>query len=767
MAVRVKDVATGDQPLRSVLSAISEQVDLVEDNIGQLYDNWFIETCQEWVVPYIGDLIGYEVLHESGEPTGSTSSEARALDRILIPRQDVGNTVHARRRKGTLGVLPELARDVAGWPAIAVEFGMLASATQAVNDLWMARGRTVDLHSQSSLEDLAGPRDAFSRVAEVRGNASPSAFGSLPTSGVGLFVPRYRSYSISYCTAGWIRNAGDHCFTFSPVGEDVALFARAKPGPTPDSQEAILPVALSRDDVSSPVHYGIGKSLTIWISEEGEKTTPRLVPIEAIVPANLTHWRHTPELGTVAVDPLRGRISFPPAEIPRRVFVAYHYGFSFEIGAGEYPRAFKAAPNVPLLAVVDENVVTFSGTPIPGIDVAITIDGSVTASYTSTDSDTAASVAIAVAKAIDALGVPGTAAVAQASTTLAEGWIVTVGGASTVSVAFPSRTYRVSSGGAETHRHLSAALARWKSDAPARATIEIEDSEVYDEDDLDIELSLGQYLEIRATSGARPVIRMVDTRAGGPDLVDITGAQTATLALDGLLIAGGLRVVGRLGELIVRRSTLVPGWTVSRRTNRRTVEPSIAIRESLGELRIEKSIVGPISVEREETAPRPLQMTISDSIVDADHRGEALCSPDAKAANVELRVIRATVLGRIRAHSIVRAENAIFDGEVTVTDCQHGCFRFCYVPPKSKTPSQYECQPSTPDVAPAFISRRFGDAGYARQQDDAPPQILEGADDRSEMGAFHDLFLPQRKANLITRLAEYTPAGVVTSIIPV
>jgi hypothetical protein len=749
MTVRVRDVASVDQPLRSILSVISEQVDLVEGNISQLYDNWFIETCQEWVVPYIGDLIGYEVLHESGEPTESSSSEARALDRILVPRQDVGNTVHARRRKGTLGVLLELARDVAGWPAIAVEFGRLASITQAVNDLRMARGRTAELHSPSALEDAGGPRDRFARGAEVRGTASPSAFGSLPTSGVGLFVPRFRSYPISYCTAGWIRNAGDHCFTFSPVGEDVALFA------------AVFPVALSREEASSPAHYGSGKSFAIWVCDEGEKTKPRLLPIEAIVPANLSHWRHEPELGTVAVDPLRGRMSFPPAEIPRRVFVAYHYGFSFELGAGEYPRAFTAPPTVPLVAAVNENVVTFGGTPIAGIDISIAIDGSATASHTSTAADTASSVAAGVAKAIDALAVPGIAALAQAS-------MVTVGGATTVSVAFPPRIYRVSSGGAETHRHLSAALARWKSDAPARATIEIEDSEVYDEDDLDIDLSAGQYLEVRAANGARPIIRMVDTRAGGPDLLDIGGAETATLEIDGVMIAGGLRVVGHLGELVLRRSTLVPGWTVSRRADRRNVEPSIAIRESLASLRIEKSILGPISVEREESAPRPLRMRISDSIVDADHRGEALCSPDAKAANVELRVTRTTAFGRIRAHSIVLAENTIFDGTVTVTDCQHGCFRFCYVPPKSKTPAQYECQPSaTFDGAPAFVSRRYGDPGYARQQDDAPPQILEGADDRSEMGAFHDLFLPQRRANLITRLSEYTPAGVVTSIIPV
>ena len=35
----------------------------MEENLEQLYDDLFIETCADWVVPYIGDLIGYEPLH--------------------------------------------------------------------------------------------------------------------------------------------------------------------------------------------------------------------------------------------------------------------------------------------------------------------------------------------------------------------------------------------------------------------------------------------------------------------------------------------------------------------------------------------------------------------------------------------------------------------------------------------------------------------------------------------------------------------------------
>ena len=64
---RMRDADQG-YPLRALLRVIAEQVDIVEGDIGQLYDNWFIETCEDWVVPYIGDLIGYRPVHEAGEP---------------------------------------------------------------------------------------------------------------------------------------------------------------------------------------------------------------------------------------------------------------------------------------------------------------------------------------------------------------------------------------------------------------------------------------------------------------------------------------------------------------------------------------------------------------------------------------------------------------------------------------------------------------------------------------------------------------------------
>src|SRR5580698_10579943 len=96
---RMKDSAQG-YPLRGLLAVISEQVDVVEADIAQLYDNWFIETCQDWVVPYIGGLIGYTPVEDAAQLGTGTTKRDRRRESILISRSEVANTVRYRRRKG-------------------------------------------------------------------------------------------------------------------------------------------------------------------------------------------------------------------------------------------------------------------------------------------------------------------------------------------------------------------------------------------------------------------------------------------------------------------------------------------------------------------------------------------------------------------------------------------------------------------------------------------------------------------------------------------
>ena len=67
-------------------------------------------------------------------------------------------------------------------------------------------------------------------------------------------------------------------------------------------------------------------------------------------------------------------------------------------------------------------------------------------------------------------------------------------------------------------------------------------------------------------------------------------------------------------------------------------------------------------------------------------------------------------------------------------------------------------------VRPQFTSRRYGDAGYGQLALRTATEIREGADDEAEMGAFHELFEPQRETNLRVRLDEYLRFGLEAGI---
>ena len=75
---RIRDAEQG-YPLQALLRVIAEQVNFLEDDIGRLYDNSFIETAEDWAVPYIADLIGYRPVTDPGEAGNATTQEGRQL----------------------------------------------------------------------------------------------------------------------------------------------------------------------------------------------------------------------------------------------------------------------------------------------------------------------------------------------------------------------------------------------------------------------------------------------------------------------------------------------------------------------------------------------------------------------------------------------------------------------------------------------------------------------------------------------------------------
>ena len=66
---------------------------------------------------------------------------------------------------------------------------------------------------------------------------------------------------------------------------------------------------------------------------------------------------------------------------------------------------------------------------------------------------------------------------------------------------------------------------------------------------------------------------------------------------------------------------------------------------------------------------------------------------------------------------------------------------------------------------PQFRSQRYPAPHYLRLADDGCEEIRRGASDRSAMGVYHDLYEPQREANLALRLQEYVPAGTDAGIL--
>jgi hypothetical protein len=363
----------------------------------------------------------------------------------------------------------------------------------------------------------------------------------------------------------------------------------------------------------------------------------------------------------------------------------------------------------------------------------------------------------------------------------------------------------------EQLKTIKDALDAWMNQQPkARAAvIEFQDSEVYTEQ-LSVNLEPGEYLQVRAAQRKRPVLRLLDYLQSLPDALRIQGKKGSRFVLDGITIGGrGLQIKGQedtasesmvspgtpldndLCDVTIRHCTLVPGWSLRCDCEpQRPNDPSLELEYTRAKVRIEHSILGAIRTEARERASEPQLMHISDSIIDAVSEDRpAIASSRGAIAYVALTIERSTVIGRVLTHSIELAENSILDGQVTVARRGRGCVRFCYVPEGSRTPRRFECQPdqakqavhedaSIPPadkavvieqeidrVRPRFNSLRYGTPAYCQLADRCAEEITRGADDESEMGVFHDLFQPQRAANLRARLDEFTPAGMDAGIV--
>jgi hypothetical protein len=346
---RLRD-ATQGKPLRALVDALAQEFAALEENMAQLYDDQFIETCAPWVAPYIGDLIGYRPLR--GEPPS-----------IVSPRAEVANTIAYRRRKGTASMLEQLARDVTGWPARAVEFFEQLATTQYMKHVRPYSKATADLRDTRAMFQQGGAFNAVAHTAEMRRPESGGGRYNVPN--IGIFL--WRLQSLRLTAVPLTPDPGDTSgrkFRFSPLGTDQRLFRRpetedeishiAEPMNVPeplsvrmmalglrDAQASVVPAPDARLDDD----YGDGESLVLL--RPGDPPTRvsvneiRACDLRDILDGggNVVGWNHELSVpaGSVGIDPERGRVLLGTAA-DGPLLATFHYGSVRTIGGGEYER---------------------------------------------------------------------------------------------------------------------------------------------------------------------------------------------------------------------------------------------------------------------------------------------------------------------------------------------------------------------------------------------------------------------------------------------
>ncbi len=331
-AMRQRDAEVGG-PLAALLGLVGDQILHLREDLQQLYDDQFIETCAEWVVPYIGDLLGHEPRHGT-------------IPRIASPRAEVAHTVGYRRRKGTAAVLQQLGQDVTGWPTKVVEVFRRLGVAQNLNFQRPDHAHTPDLRRARPLLEIG---TAFATIA-ARPDVRDARSQNLPD--VVAYVWRLRAFPLQRVTPARV---DDRRFTFSPLGDPVALFSRP-----PDTEEAAarddlahVPGPIGRRELHDRLALYYGEDRSLWV-RVGDKVVD-LADVDAAdlsdEPGDSALWGRAARTDRIAIDPVLGRLALSERFGGQPIEVGFHVGGVAELGGGQYERD-SLGPDTPPAEIV-------------------------------------------------------------------------------------------------------------------------------------------------------------------------------------------------------------------------------------------------------------------------------------------------------------------------------------------------------------------------------------------------------------------------------
>lgn len=722
--VRFRDAYEGE-PLRAILETLQIPFDRIRDGIDDLYEAWFIETCDDWMVPYIGELVGVRGLE---------------TPRRLFPtmRARVANALAYRRSKGTPATLERVARDVTGWPCKAIEYRRLVAATPALLDVAATPAATVDLRRAGDLDDLGGPFDVLAHTADFKpsdpANPRLGGGGGYQLLRLGLAFWRLQSYPISGGKPGLVAGAAGagSCHTFHPLGLDAPLFNEPKTEGVPvyASGERHLPAPLRRRPLAEEIaarragrlpqtDYFSGEPVFAIAVASGPRAPFRTLAPDELEICDLADWSPSgppPGVGgegaagrggariAALVDPVLGRFvlpGFPPAGEERRVRVSYSYGAAMDLGGGPYPRSGRHEP-----AAVGWRAV--------------------------------------VSRACERRFDPGSKV--HYFPSLAEAFDAWNRG-----------------------RKLPIPPAGREEILPGDGWIQICDSASYG-GDLRLDLR-GRRLGLVAADGCRPCLTgslQVLAGAAPPEIwadegFTEEGKRPTELLVDGLWIAGGLRLAGG-GQVTLAHCTIgppLPGRAEGAGLSLVQRAAPAGAEGSLISIRARGSVLGPLDLGAYRG-----RVDLADCIVDGGG-GRAILG-----SRIALDLARCTLLGEAAVGQVGVATDTLFAGPLHTRLPSEGVVRYSYLPAGSRTPAQERCQgegargPSRIEqsVTPAFVSVSFGHPAYAQLSPASTLELRRGAEDGNEIGVYNRLRQGDRLANLPRALDEFLPWGLAAEI---
>lgn len=736
---------SGPTPLRAFLEVIEQSLEAVDTNIDELYHDLFIETCNDWVVPYIADLIGTS--HLSGDP--------------WTIRADVADTIALRRRKGTLGALEQITYNITGWAPHATELFTRITWAQHLNHqrddnagrplydddeidrFTVPRGGFAPIRAPGTCSLIGTPHDPFAHTADVRPPATDAVRYNVPN--VAIFLWRLEPYSI-------------------PLVDPVFRSIETNGVATADAAPFIV-----RFDA-----HQLGRPLQLFNRFEADfsQMNPLLVDVDR-TPGPMHEARL--DSGSPAGHP-EAYVSVTPYDDGdiSSIVLQTDTGLCLYVPRGE----FEPFEDVDWF-VRGTNLCAWE----EGIRPELRINE------------------IAIDPAIGRI-VIGVESQAQAEA-LRDGLKLSVTDAAVGPVgAHPIARTRDWDGEAlpapivvdrqPTSPTLEEALADLPS-ASAPVHIEIADSRVHDLDlnnvigvdttDADAALRLASSLVIRAADGERPIIRLARPLRFRVD--DVDKAENIVVRLEGLFITSdsamgadeALIERAAVGTLEIYDSTLDPGGHEQLDGTRADIRSAMRLTPEFGftdaserddfdetpRLHIDRSVTGPVL-----TSP-DYELVVADSIVDAggglgdDPAGPTLAIGSAAMPidsdwGPDLTIEGATIFGQVRvAH--LQGSGAIILHRLEVFDHQSGCIEDSWLSGAGDlTPPTRRCVNAS-DARLLFTSETHGHPAYAQLALDAASAIRAQGPQDDQMGAFGFLLEAHRWSNLRIRVDEFMPVG--------